>query len=118
MVSHDNQFMPVETPIAVPSQRSYAVGQEAGISWGRYNINTDAITAYYSGLSDLVSNGFTMFSNLQKLNLEKLKWSHKLKKDERTIDQKARFNATESGVLLFDPFEDITYDYILGNLPL
>ena len=67
MVSLNNTPQPVNAPVPVPSQRTYAVGQEAGVSFGQYNINTNAITSYYEGLSGMLSDGVSLFTNLKKL---------------------------------------------------
>lgn len=113
MESHDNRPRPIDAPIAPPAQRTYAVGQGAGISWGRYNINTDAITSYYTGLGSLVSDGISMWSNLQKLQLEKLKWDYAMKREKGGLEVQSLFDLQSRGLHYFGNY--IPYDYRRNN---
>ena len=109
MESRNNIPQPIKAPLPVTPQKSYPIAQEAGISWGRYNINTDAITSYYKGLSNLLGNGMDLWSNLRKLQVEKLKWDQEHMKKKEVAEEEAEKILMERLQHFFG--ETLSYEY-------
>ncbi len=74
MVTNNPNLPAIEQPIPIPSQQPIQVTQEEGISFGQLNINTQAIASYYEMFSNLASSGAELWSDLQALELKRLKW--------------------------------------------
>ena len=77
---------PIRAPIPVSPQQPYAVTQEAGISWGSYNINTDAITNYYNMLGNMMKDGISLWENQKQLQEKRLQWE--FEKDQNILKGK------------------------------
>jgi len=93
---------PIQQPTPRAPQQSYTVAREAGISWGSYNINTDLITSYYEGLSDMVATGADVYANYKKLQFEKLQWDYKLDQEDKANTETSLLNFLQMGGSLYD----------------